>query len=357
MARTKNKVAPELIAEQIEDSIKPKQKEKKPKPLLIPTGSTMLNLACSDSVRGGYKAGTIINLIGDSSSGKTALALAMFADMTLDSSFADYRFVYDDVEGGIGFDIQEMFGEAVHSRIEYEQSDTIEDFQDSILRAAEDGAPFIYILDSYDALDAKQDQEKTEEERKARDKGKDVAGSYGVAKTKKLNQVMRSIKDKIKNSKSLLVIISQTRDNINPMSFKKKRRAGENALEFYSSHCIWLALATKEKKKDQIIGVNTKAKVDKNRLTGKRRQVSFTIYYDYGVDCLGSGIDFFVSGDIWKKSKNSICATELDVQMTKAKLIEHIETNNLENKFFRFLDRAWKENEESLKLNRKKKYE
>ena len=34
--------------------------------LLIPSGSTMLNLAISDKARGGYGAGKIVNLVGDS---------------------------------------------------------------------------------------------------------------------------------------------------------------------------------------------------------------------------------------------------------------------------------------------------
>ena len=66
--------------------------------ILIPTGSVLLNLACSNSKRGGFGAGKMVNLIGDSSSGKTLLALSMFAEVAKLKQFKDYHFVYDDVE-------------------------------------------------------------------------------------------------------------------------------------------------------------------------------------------------------------------------------------------------------------------
>ena len=50
---------------------------------LIPTGSTLLNCACSDYYHGGYGVGKLINLIGDSSTGKTLLALTTFAEMCM----------------------------------------------------------------------------------------------------------------------------------------------------------------------------------------------------------------------------------------------------------------------------------
>ena len=45
----------------------------------VPSGSILLNLACSDSYRAAFQLGRMVNLIGDSSSGKTYLALEMLA--------------------------------------------------------------------------------------------------------------------------------------------------------------------------------------------------------------------------------------------------------------------------------------
>ena len=46
---------------------------------LVTTGSTMLNLAISNKVNGGYPIGRVINIVGDKSSGKTLLAIEALA--------------------------------------------------------------------------------------------------------------------------------------------------------------------------------------------------------------------------------------------------------------------------------------
>ena len=48
---------------------------------LLPTGSTLLNLACADSPFGGYSMGSIVNLVSDSDVGKSILAMTTIADI------------------------------------------------------------------------------------------------------------------------------------------------------------------------------------------------------------------------------------------------------------------------------------
>ena len=64
---------------------------------LIPTGSTLLNCACADNPWAGYGLGKLVNLIGDSSAGKTFLALTCLADACLLDRFNDYRIIYDKI--------------------------------------------------------------------------------------------------------------------------------------------------------------------------------------------------------------------------------------------------------------------
>jgi len=72
---------------------------------LIPSGCTVLNLACSDDPTGAFTPGHMVNLIGDSSTGKTFLALTMLADIAHNSLFDDYRLIHDDVEEANEFDM------------------------------------------------------------------------------------------------------------------------------------------------------------------------------------------------------------------------------------------------------------
>jgi len=347
-----------IVDQIVETSNKPIKREnsKINKSHLLPTGSTLLNLAGSDSRHGAMIPGHLYNFIGDSSSGKTLVSLNCLAEANIKPFFDDYDFHYDDVERGCGFDIGMMFSESLEKRLQVHHSDTIEQWQDNMTEVVAEGKPFIYILDSYDALDSEEAEKQREAEKKARDKGNVVNGSYGMAKTKKTHALFRDIVDSLDEMNSILIIISQTKDNINPMSFKKKTRNAENALEFFSSQCIWFAMAGKEPSKNRIIGTKTKAKYDKNRLTGKRREAQFSIFNEDGIDDLSSCIEFLLEEKWWNTRKLTILATEFDIEATKAKLIQHIEENNLEDKLRKITEKCWVQIEESLKRNRKKRY-
>lgn len=332
---------------------------------LVPTPSTTLNLACSDTPDGAFIMGGMINIIGDSSSGKTFLCLGVLAEACAVPVFDEYRLIFDDVENANSFDLSHLFGERLNSRIEPPRTDkdglslpseTVEDFHFNVLRALENPKPCIYVLDSFDALDADQDREKVEEQREAKERGVKPKGSYGMSKPKKASELLRNICGRLSKSNSLLIIISQTRDDINPMTFTKKTRSGGKALKFYALHEIWLAMAGKIPSKKLIIGNKVKAKVSKNKLTGKEREVGFQIYYDIGVDDLRSCIDFLVQENVFKKSGNTIKAPQLNKNGTTATLIKHIESKNLEGKLIQLVEKTWLSIESGLKLGRKRKY-
>ena len=336
---------------------------------MIPTGSTLFDLALSDSIRGGWKTGKIVNLIGDSSSGKTILTLSTLAEMVHSPRFDEYRLIFDDVECAAEFNIPRLFGDRTAERIEPPAvdedgepvySDMIEDFHTNIRSAIDAGQPFVYVLDSFDALHAEADEEKADKMLSARKKGERTAGTYALAKPKMASWILRDIKSKIKNTASLLIIISQTRANIDPFSPAKKTRSGGMALRFYSTHEIWLAVKKTLRAKGQVIGIQSLAKITKNKLTGKVREVEFPIYYDYGVDDIGSCVDWLVSEGTWKKRKNSIVASLSGHEFTGARksVIKWIEKDEKRRQLLkRAVGKAWNEREDSLKLNRRPKYE
>lgn len=323
---------------------------------LIPTGSVLLNLACSDSVSGGYATGKIVNLIGDSSSGKTLLALSMLAEVSNLSQFDKYRLIFDDAEEALEFDLEYLFGEKVANRIELDViSNTVEDYYGNVLRALKEGDPFIYVLDSFDAITADAEVKRSKEYETGKE---DKSGSYKTEKARMSSEILRVIKGKIRETDSLLLIISQTRDNIGfGAMFQPKVRAGGKALKFYCCHEVWLAVGGKEKKKDREIGARVFAKVSKNKLTGKRRDVEFPIYYDYGADDISSCIDFLVQEKAWKKTKSTIDSNDFVEACSKKKLIQTIEEESLEKELFELVQSEWQLVEESIRLKRKRKYE
>lgn len=338
--------------------------------VFAPTGSTLLNLACSDRPNGGFHAGKMVNIVGDSSSGKTMLTYQCLAECARLKQFEEYRFIKDDAEAADEFDLEGLFGSKMYERLEAPRvdengdpiySDTVEDFSDNVHNALDDGRPFIYVLDSLDSLSAKAEQEKVKKLKEAREKGTKEAGTYAMDVPKQMSLLLRSIIGRLHKTKSILIIISQTRDNIDPMSPEKKTRSGGKALKFYATHEIWLSNKCKlSKTKNNIsfeIGNDVIAKVTKNKITGKRRKVEFPIYYDYGLDDIASCIDFMVTAQYWKKSGTKIKIEELGLEGQKANLIKEIEDNDLHLKVSSLVGKAWKEMEDAVKLNRKSRYD
>jgi RecA/RadA recombinase len=334
----------------------------------IATGNTLLNLALSDTIDGGYGAGKMVNLIGDSSSGKTILALTMLAEANRNPKFKDYDLIFDDVESALEIDIDSLFGESLAERIIYKKSNTIEDYYGAIYNQIISGIPFIWVLDSFDALTSRDEQRRAAEfgkQESKREGDEDVLdeveknkGSWKTEKPKMASEIFRVITGEIKKTDSFVMIISQTRDNLGfGAMFAPKTRSGGKALKFYASWEIWLATGKSHKKMNRSIGADCMVKVTKNKMTGKRREVYFPIYYDYGVDSIESCINFLIDEGHWKKVKGKIASEFSESALGIEELVKLIETDKLENKLNKIVGDVWNNIEEKIKLNRKPKYE
>lgn len=336
---------------------------------LIPSGSTIFNLACSNNAFGAFKKGKIENIIGDSHAGKSILVLTSLAMCVYLSRFDDYELIYDDVETADEFDTDYMFGKKFKKRVisprtnkkgEPDPSGDIEEWQDNLHKRLDNKTPFIYVTDSFDSLHSEEDEKKAIEQYEARQKGNKAKGTFGTAKPKLASFALRRIRKRIKETNSLLIIISQTRDNIDPMSPSKKTRSGGKALKFFSTHEAWGAVTKKLKKtvhgKTFEIGADTQWKITKNKLTGRNRTVNFPIYSDIGVDDLSSCLDFLVEHKAVEKSNNTIKIPELKLQGTRDKIIRSVEEHDLENKLAKLCEKKWLEIENSLRMNRKRRF-
>lgn len=355
-----------VLRNQMKQKTKEEKEEKEETGLWFPSGSILFNLACSDRYNWAYKAGTMVNIVGDSSSGKSLLVLSGMASIANNEKYDDYRLIYDDAEFADSFNHGKLFGAKFQSRIEHlgdSSSTTIEQFFDNVMDAVQEDKPFVYCLDSFDAIDADDEVKKEEDNREARKAGNlsKIKGSFQATKQKKASQMFRQICGKLKKTNSLLIIISQTRDNLSGMGFSTKYRAGGKALKFYASIEAWLANKGSIKKTYQgnthKIGVNTIIKIEKNKFTGKRKEADIPIYYDYGIDDIESCINYLLSNKYWKTKGQTVLAEDLNTEGTKTKLISWIEENGKEKALFRTVQKCWNLTEEALKLNRKGKYE
>jgi RecA/RadA recombinase len=334
----------------------------------LSSGSTMLNLALTDSPHGAFRKGCYYYFVGDSSSGKTFLSCTCLAEAAANPIFKDHRFIFDDVENGALMDMEKFFGKKMAEKLEAPRvikkenvfSSTIEDFYFHIDDAIEDGRPFIYILDSMDCLTSEKESTEFSANKKKVRKGEKQDGSYGDGKAKKNSSGMRTLVNRLKKTNSILIVISQTRDNLG-FGFEKKTRSGGNAMKFYATCEIWSSITGKIEKgvkgKKRNIGKNIQLQTKKNRQTGREGKVETPIYPSYGIDDMEACINYLVEEDHWAGSGQKINAPELAFEGTQKKLIEFIESDNLEAKVRRIVGKVWNEINDACALKRKKRYE
>lgn len=385
------------------------------------TGCTLIDL-----VTGGAKDvfgipfGRFINIVGDKSAGKTFLSNEIIASGHYE--FGDkLKWAYDDCESGYSFDTESLYGfeimpQNVEDRI---HSETVEDAFCNITKFAKSlkkGEYGIYVLDSLDGLTSKEQDDRAKDRLKSFDEGKEFdKGTYGMGKQKYLSQeFFPQLCSEIENKNVLVIIISQIRENVDMFSFEKYSRSGGKAMDFYAHSVIWLATCKKIEKKERAIGVVVKAKTTKSKTPRPFRECFFNFLYDYGLDDVGSNIDFVfdlrspkgelntkakaikwegdgkldlktlkdfleeselsekfadskycdgkpTADDIFdfiqsKKEYREKYQEKFGTSMTRDELIAYVEENSLEEELKQRAIERWEQIEEDIKTKRKKKY-
>lgn len=355
----------------------------------LSTGSTLLNLACAGRWDGGFIKGKFYFLVGDSSSGKTFLSLTCLAEAARNQHFDKYRFVFDDVEGGALMSIEDFFGKRVADRMEPPARDedgspmfssTIEEFYVNAADAFAAG-PCIYILDSMDSLTSDAEQKVWKERRSAIRKGNQLKGVFTDGKAKANASGLRSLLAKLRDSESILIIVSQTRDNPNAGMFEsKKTRSGGHSPTFYATLELHSSVGKAIKKdvgttspnaedededddddstskKKLQIGVISRIRVKKNRVKGYDRTVEVPIYLTLGIDDVGSCVAYLKEWGHWKHKAGKVDAVEFGFKGYEKDLIKKIETEELETDLRMLVGEVWAKIEASVAMDRKPRYE
>lgn len=326
---------------------------------LIPTGSTLLNLALSENPYGGWVAGSIVNIVGDSHAGKSFLAWQTLAEVSNSDLFSDYELIYDDCESAMHFNIEKLFGSRTKDRVYYdERTELVETCFYAMKEKLKGKSPIVYVVDSLDGLSSREETEKSEKEIGKRD--------Y-PDKPRILSEQLKQVASLVDNTKSLVMIISQTRQNIGVMFGPKKRRAGGDALRFYSTHEMWLAVGEHIRQKGRDVGIVARIKVSKNKLTGKQREVEVPILVDYGIDDVGSMIDWMIEEKFWQQQKKEKgkeenkspidTLSDFGVSMTRDKLIEYFDDVPRLETLKEVVAECWMRVEGEIATKRRPRYE
>ena len=329
----------------------------------LSSGCTILNLCCSDTPDGCYRKGVFHTFVGDSDTGKSWLAWAMLTEAAINDEFKDYRLVFDNAEGGQVPDLKRYFPPLV-DRVEIVQSRTVEQMYYRLGDYLEKG-PIVAAVDSMDALIAEADDKKFKKSKSAHNRGKEDKINIGLAKAKANSQILNRIVSDVVKTQSILMMISQAKVRIkmSPWDFgPDKARSGGGALKFYNRWEVWLrsprTIKKKVKERNIQIGMVTQASVEKNHITGKKRKVEINIYEQFGIDDIGTSIDYLIAWDHWKGTQATVSAPEFDFKGKKEDLARKIENKPMRRrKLKRIVTRVWKEIEERVSLNRRPPYE
>ncbi len=262
------------------------------------TGLDLMDCIVGGGSGMGYPMGKIVNYVGDKSSSKTFQAVDVIACAYYDYG-KRFKWKFDDCESGFSFNTTKLYGFEImpEDPKERTKSSTVEELYGNVRQFAESlkgDQVGIYVVDSLDGLTSDESDNLADERFKAHKEGKDFnQGSYKMGKAKYLSQeFFPQLAELLEDKKVLLIILSQVRQNIDPMSFEKFARAGGKALDFYCHTVVWLANINKVKRKERVVGVTIKAKTTKSKTPRPYREGFLSIIFDYGLDNSGTSIDF-----------------------------------------------------------------
>lgn len=335
------------------------------------TGTSNLNCAASArALDGGWARARVVNVVGDGSSGKTLLMLEVAAwvyynifniQSEIFPIVKKLTIVYANIENVMDFPIKRMYGKKFVEFIEWVRFDNVEEFGADFFKRVKDtkkGHCVIYIVDSWDALDSEEDAKKFDEHLDKRiagkstekDKGSYELGKQAYASKRFFKKVCRSIQEK----DITLFIVSQTRTKIGVTFGKKKYRAGGNALDFYTHQVCWLAEVEKLKKQilghKRVYGVRVRGRFERNKTATPFREAEFKIIFDYGVDDIGSMIDWLYGP---KDKKITFMKKEF---ADKEEFIDYVEENDYIGKLQVMTQEKWNKIEDKLATKRKRRF-
>jgi len=293
MAKKKTKVVIPELADILADELNKYSKDQKVAYFLddkdspaningwVSFGNDILDLVVSNQPKSGAPVGRIIEITGMEQSGKSLVSAHLLAETQKLGGVA----VLIDTESAVSNEFLEAIGVDV-SKLLYISADSVEqifEFIETIVEKVREGDRdklVTIVVDSVAAASTKVEL--------AADY--DQAG-YATQKAIIISKALRKLTNMIARQNVLLSFTNQLRVNMNAMAFGDPyTTSGGKGLQFHASVRLRLKPKGQIKQGDRIVGMKVQCVVVKNRLGPPKRTMEFDIFFDRGIDNLGSWI-------------------------------------------------------------------
>tara|TARA_R110002094_G_scaffold1901_3_gene7989 strand:+ start:380 stop:1393 length:1014 start_codon:yes stop_codon:yes gene_type:complete len=248
----------------------------------ISTGCYALNKIITGTYNEGIPVGGIVQLRGNSSTGKTLFATTFMSA----AQNAGWYVKMLDAENTFSPDWGEMLGIDPKTLL-YSTPDSLEaafgDVENTVaqIREHDKKTPIMLVIDSVAVLPTQEEMD--------RDTISNNTNTDGARRALIFGSLLRKINSKLKKNRATLIVINQIRNKImtSPHGNPETTAAGGKALEFYLS----VDLNTISNKTSNVlkdgkipIGIEGRIQAKKNKLGIPFRECDFKVIFDKGLD-------------------------------------------------------------------------
>ncbi|MED6300328.1 MAG: recombinase RecA [Verrucomicrobiota bacterium] len=249
---------------------------------VIPTGNLLIDRALGV---GGFPRGSIFEVYGPESSGKTTLTLTAIAQAQKNGGLA----AFVDVEHALDPQYAKKLGVNMDNLLVSQPSSGEEALRivETLVRS---NALDLIVLDSVAALVTKQELDG------------EIGDSTVGAQARLMSAAMRKLTSIIAKARTTCIFTNQIREKIGVMFGSPETTPGGRALKFYSSVRVDIRRIGAIKHTDgTVLGNRTRLKVVKNKVAPPFTEAEFDIMYNEGISAVGSLLDLALEHGILLK--------------------------------------------------------